>query len=995
MRLIGSDSDDWHRKIHAATAYLQPTNADFPWNELQEQTQRYLKKKKKKKISSQEQVDERLVALLHKHPSTTTVAACAHALSPNAVRNFIAVDCKANFDLSSFLEAIIAVNHENPAAVNQTEAHWAQELVAHSDMTGYSEQRVSHQLEKAVYLLRNGLAPDLLLYDQIVKSVRTLCQAFAARLETFRLDSLWMKAHSYVGWLAPLSARFAEVPSELYGPVQLLDVDLPNWHAWAVWRPDMYRLRRWEGAGLDRHHRLHALLSLEGPDVVSGTQATMRETLISQVSSSSQSTLNWQTVRIEIPANQYLHHTNPFRSSSSESAARKVMDRLLNVLDATAWAGHDYIIMVEHLCVDKVISENILQIMEGIQSLNKSLITTVMQAYTLPCLSIDQGLDGVNELLIALSEPSRTRLRGALSPYLVDRISNYIRTYQYELRQQCDAGRPWNGAELKLIAFTQPLEKIHWLLPLLDASVHDSIMIGPGSMEKIRILGTVRTHVQSVLSGATVILVDQIDAYCKALLLPDCTVDPLVQDLVQCLASLWQHDRDCDQRELAIRIAQLTKTSYHFRAQCIGKISALKDGSVHKVLMMLRGTTNMEPACIDFVRLLAASKMAADAQSCWGLVLRQAIEEHDSRLIHYALSSMDVKSWLAWLRDINTIFRTDIDEDAPKLLSIGLNRWSQTMIQHLPTLLRLEKTLNHGPALQLFLAGSDHSSNDRLIEILVSLGRTSKDVRYEFTMAMLTMLHGDNVDQMADILSLVSSTTLDCTKMCFSVLEASRRTSTRLAEAIVASQLRTCGLAKSARTVVIDVARFLGISLDSNGNVSADCIKENIKHMKEQYAKILAEAHRLDESRLALKFANSDGVSTLLQKLNIEATRVVEELLSGLPPALDGLVESVGDNELEMQFPLTDLKPLQRIAIGAGETQSLLVRLTIRVDGKPIKFCIHLSKEQGRSTSSHTPWVVFKGNRAPHENTAMVDRIEVSSNYHAYCGTTFAATLSP
>jgi len=160
-------------------------------------------------------------------------------------------------------------------------------------------------------------------------------------------------------------------------------------------------------------------------------------------------------------------------------------------------------------------------------------------------------------------------------------------------------------------------------------------------------------------------------------------------------------------------------------------------------------------------------------------------------------------------------------------------------------------------------------------------------------MAMILLLRDDNVYEIEKIISLVSGTTSKGAEVCFRELEVSQQRPTQLAEVAVLCQLRTSGLAKPARIVIIPIANMLGIRLDSNGNASADSLEKSMEHMKGQYAKILAESHCLENLPLSLKAVDLEGVSRLLNRLDIEATRVVEDVLSGLPPALDGLLRTL------------------------------------------------------------------------------------------------------
>lgn len=147
----------------------------------------------------------------------------------------------------------------------------------------------------------------------------------------------------------------------------------------------------------------------------------------------------------------------------------------------------------------------------------------------------------------------------------------------------------------------------------------------------------------------------------------------------------------------------------------------------------------------------------------------------------------------------------------------------------------------------------------------------------------------------------------------------------------------------------------------------------------------MTEARRLENLRLSLQAVDAGSVSKLLARLDIEAPSVVEDALATLPSSLGSLAEGISKNELELQFPATELTRLQRFAIGADDAESFLIRLTLGHDGKPIKFCIHLSADSSnkkKTTPSfsfpfntkrpsrgkdHTPWEIFRSARPPHE----------------------------
>lgn len=107
----------------------------------------------------------------------------------------------------------------------------------------------------------------------------------------------------------------------------------------------------------------------------------------------------------------------------------------------------------------------------------------------------------------------------------------------------------------------------------------------------------------------------------------------------------------------------------------------------------------------------------------------------------------------------------------------------------------------------------------------------------------------------------------------------------------------------------------------------------------------------------------------------IWGSSIADTALKHLPLGLVSVVKKTSSNEIELEFPANNLGTFSRLAICADEDESLLIRLTLDHDGTPIKFCIHLSNDPCRQSNTqvssklkgHSPWEVFRGNRAPYE----------------------------
>lgn len=771
MGLFGrSKTVDWHRKINSIAGVLHPSDEDFPYIGLQNHTGYYLKKKCK----NPQDVDERLTTLINGHAfKGTAIAACAAHMSSQSLRGLLSgrlrVEPGVYFGLFPYLQSLIAANHEDKAAVSDLDAQWARELLVHSVATT-SHESPRQKLERIVSLTSNGWDTRLLLYDHAQILAQNMCVDFATRLETLRDESRWMEAWTATKWLTQLSFEFSS------GSSALLDQYIPYWRAWAAWQPNIHRLRKWENASLNSRHRLHNFLRLEGPDIASSKYSTLQESLIARGSHLPQAMLHWQSVQVEL-------RIDPFLDQGNASEARRLLDRLADVVDATCWAGNDYTTLVELLCVDKIISADVLQILEDVQSFDdRGLVAAVLQACTIPIQKAET--DDIKELMLALNDPRRQALRKYLTPYIVERMSNYIEQLQHESRTQSTIGQS-DGVEIRFMAFTQALQKVHWILPMLDASVRALILNGP-SFETTETLKEIRIAVvQNTTIPSDNRLKNQIDEYCKTWLDSSPKFEQGLSLLIEALVSLWQQDPSRERRDLAIKVGAFPDTAH--AAQCLRQTMTLHDDFVSAVLLLLDGSDEDAcPANVTLVRLLA-SDIRPEVVGCWRVVLQVVIEEQDIQLLNYGLAQMRAGTWLEWLADVRSIFVDLISWYSPGLLSLELHNWSEQLNEHLPTLSRLEGVLKSDTAMHCLLKGSEKPTNDILLRILAIVGESRGSHYQELMETVVESLTIVNASDVEIVLLHVSKTTAAGADGCVHGLECCQQSPKEYAEVLTSA----------------------------------------------------------------------------------------------------------------------------------------------------------------------------------------------------------------
>ena len=963
MKIKGRHDDAWHKNIKDTAGPRKPLDPDFPWAALQNHTGYYMKKKGK---ISQHQIDECLLALIHNHASKdVAIAACAPHVSVRAIRdlvaNFLKTKPNTATEFSEYLQIVVLTKHVYPGSVSEIEARWAQCLWKHTRAYRTSGT-LGDELRDMLPLLLARVDPNLLLQAEITALASDVCLDFRVQLEQLKHENQWMDAHTAAGWLTKVpNSNMLREPNT--GAGQLLDSHLPTWGAWAAWRPHITRIRTWQKYAILASSSLKDLFALEGPDFVSepgSEHATLREYLITQGSRGSQSTVYWQDSRIGFTR-------NPFKQLENLT---RIFERLTNVIDYGCSARPEYTYLLTHLCVGKIINNEAIQILEGAQTLDNSAITVViLRTFTLPAQQLSEEISGIIQLLPAIGDTRVRGLREQMVPHLVNPISSHFQELRNGFLACIATAHPWISAATNIVNFVEGLKNAAWLANELHPYIQQAIAFMP-SLTTIQTLSSVRDAVQRTSSRGTGPLLSQIDAYCKAQLIPDFAIASQTGKMIEAITYIWQQDIDEDRRELALVIAELPSANFPLRYECLYDLATLDNFRATSILEALNiPNGNPNRGCFTLIRLLA-SEERMDFLGRWRQVLRFAVEKQHERLFDYATTHLSAEGWFDLLGSLRAVYKDSeaITQRNPfTLFSLELHTWSQQLAFHLPTLTRLESMPGHENTIQMLLSGSDNLTNGQHLRVLQLVEDCESTSLGKLMDSVLVLLDGRNADEVEDVLLTLSRAKCKGIKACLSLLDARGQVNPGILDVVLATKLRAADISEQDRMALKKVARLFGIYTDAEGNPSTAGLKEATNSLHERYLELITRAQRLENLRLSLKAVASQSVSDILLKLRIEAPPIVEDMLASLPPTLNSLVEKVSGDQVELQFPATNLTKLQRFAIGAGDAESFIIRLTLRDDGVPSKFCVHLSSELSSSRKAHSPWEVFRGGRAPHE----------------------------
>jgi hypothetical protein len=198
-----------------------------------------------------------------------------------------------------------------------------------------------------------------------------------------------------------------------------------------------------------------------------------------------------------------------------------------------------------------------------------------------------------------------------------------------------------------------------------------------------------------------------------------------------------------------------------------------------------------------------------------------------------------------------------------------------------------------------------------------------------------------------------------------------RKVPSAVVDVMTAGWILNSDIGDRDRDAVASVAAVLGLCKEEHStSVWNAKLKEAMAFWEEIENEILAEAMRLEALQKGLKAKDPKGTALLLKELGIADNSLLDDEIATLPAGVSDMVEKVGDNEVEISFPLASFTELQRGAMGIPEgANNILLRLSLHdMDERPPSFCTHFNNDEDIETLQHTSWVCTNDSRSPYEN---------------------------
>ncbi|KAF1844586.1 uncharacterized protein K460DRAFT_94487 [Cucurbitaria berberidis CBS 394.84] len=1057
-------SEEWHLSVDATAGVLHPSDSKFPYGFLRNHTDAYLRKKGK---INQADVDIRLAILIDAHQAREVgVAAIAHAMTAKSLRALLLAELNiaqgSYWGLETWLQCLIAANYGNPASVTDLESSWAHLLLPYAThgahAAGWYLKGVSRALRKSCPANLNVLPEFLILLRRAIAD-------YSAQLEGFRLRGQWVAAHEAVFWMMELeSSSPAETPPGYLLLERIFDSQFPTWRLWAAWKPEINRITRLASSDTARLATIPDLVALEGPDVLTETQKTLKEGLIAQYGSE-RPWVRFGGLVIEVP-----DHTR--------GGLRNKLERIAKGLDTISTGkscdpgSESMFRLFRDLTVNQPITETCLDIFEAAVKIGykpeNDIYNTVGYIHTERDSLGGQHILALQNLVRVLGEPQADELHRLLfHPWLLQGIESCLRDCQAAIRSHIDTSLPWIHLASELHAFCTTLKdsrldlspavyittQLEALPPVVQMEMILDILaatqtLKPSQQDTHARTGETIKHVPvpSYLLGQPEKtrhpLEDVIEEFCILRLLEPGKVSQTTQRTISAILNVWESTArphiDYDRRSLAILVSRSTGDDHQLRCRCLMEIAQgntlLEPPTFVKDLLtiMLQADIHPERAFIEFTHLLADRKSWT---LCWRDLLYMWLEQisepgcfQSTTILDYTLQTMKAAEWLSFMHSLETLFAdlnfsTSEERKIPSILQPQLLAWKTQVATYTGTLTRLEDTLGDLEAVRCILVCREGFWTKNLLSILRFLERAEGQPAETLMQKVVGKLSArtKNAWEVKACLFDLLNAPPDAIQTCEKIWDAkhgfldipclptrtqateravpsrrsligkaiSIRTTTSsqplqlgpasnpvpkfevplsVAEVMVAGWVQDDGVDARKKVVIENVALLLELEVYKN-TIPMEKLLEATLFWENIEKEITREAERLEALQKALKAKDPKGTSLLLEELGIQDNSLLDEEIMRLPAGVIDVVEKVGNNEIEISFPLNAFTELQRGAMGIPTTaKTLILRLSIdHLGDMPSSFCVHFNSDVNLDSLEHSPWNCSPSSRSPQE----------------------------
>lgn len=929
---VHSQRDIWHKNVDADIGSEYPCLADgsinplFPWSLIKAHTEALLKKKG---ITLPEEQDNFLLGLVCRHGATVNaLAACAYGLSPKTIKACLTGEfgrlSGLHNEISTYLQAVIAIHHTNSTAITAIDAGLAKALLP---LCGLDVTAAGQVLQIATTLWVSGVPTGSLVQDEIEVITQKACKNFAGQLNTVVSGDLWFQAAKDASWIPTLSNNMTRSPSE-NKLNRILSKDFPEWRAWAAWRPNSARLKLWGNCTPDQRLSLHHLLALEGPDLKCQLHQTLKEHL---ASSKADLALEISTSRIQ------------FAPNTTIEAQFDMLCRLLDQVDNACAGTPAEIELLVHLIGDEITSGQ-LELFDAVHvAANTSISIGVFEL-----LRGNAETTKLLTLLSCLGNPEFEPVKSAISKQLINAFTSRFKELRQTTLSRISAAPPSGGEELRMITelhkFGQAMHDAKWFLEMLKPS-HQNLLRSWPRAKVATTWYSVREAAEAYPSKSFHNVLNQYFIHHF--------IHPISQQygfqVAETLIDLWSRPSFLASRtrcRLSLLIASGVAVDTAFRSRCIAQLSILADDFIDNLLSIFEICEAQPIKGIADLTKLLASGLSENIVQCWRVALVRLIEQQGQNLLHNLLDTLSTDSWVEMLRGLRTVFQDEPEFEGAgshAILRPSLRVWGEFLDQHVQTIQRVESAIAKSPAMYCILTGAEGPVCSTVLKILEALAAPFigplSTAAFEHEMLAHLAADGSNAEIILKAICCLRNTSFEGYNACERIAKCEKDLLPPTADVILAGFLHSEDMMDGDKADLKVLAEVLGIQISASHLPSDGSIELTDDFLIEEVNELFEEAKRLESLVLAFKNLDSDGMHKLLLDLGIEDTSPLDDMFVELPSEIADVVERLSDSIVEIQLPLTQLTAFTRRAMGAPNAQNLILRLQMEETG--LGFCIH------------------------------------------------------
>ncbi|KAF2855037.1 hypothetical protein T440DRAFT_464347 [Plenodomus tracheiphilus IPT5] len=477
------------------------------------------------------------------------------------------------------------------------------------------------------------------------------------------------------------------------------------------------------------------------------------------------------------------------------------------------------------------------------------------------------------------------------------------------------------------------------------------------------------------------------------------------QDVIDDLLRIWKGTTgpvvDNDRRSLAILVSELAQDNSALRNECLKEIATENrllrpPAFIQDILAIMQQYQNEpDPATVALTKLLVERQAWT---RCWkNLLLIWLVRSNKSsppwsffgsRLLEHTLQTMRAAEWLDFMRKLEALFNGYLEPTGtyPIELQSGLLAWKSQVSKYTTTLTKLEHQLSDDglhESVQYILFHGEEVSHDPFVSILECIDKSQGEPG-ECIMHLAAgklSAKSRNEDQVKDCVLIVKGATIDEEELYAKIwstccgdsgiperadssvqtepdqttatLPLTRKNDLPLAvrEVIVAGYLQDDTLRQTVKTAIESIAILFDLNI-----YKADIPAEKLNEARSFWAgievEIRQEAERLRGVIKQLKQVDPQGTILFLEEHGIPEQSPLDAELEQLPLNILEAIDKIGDNEVEISFPLSGLSQLQRNRMGVPkEATTVILRLSTDYTGNTpqkysVEFRCHVSPEE-------------------------------------------------